>query len=123
MRGRLLYLVRHGEADSEDELTDRGVRQAELVGRRLRDLPFEAIHHSTQPRAVATAKIIAGFLPGVPVVGSDLLRECIPSVPDPAVLTPSQVTFFASWSEEELAEQGPAQAAAAVKRFAGVDGG
>lgn len=46
MTGRLLYLVRHGESDDAGELTDLGRRQADLLGVRLRAVPFAAIHHS-----------------------------------------------------------------------------
>jgi probable phosphoglycerate mutase len=61
-----LYLVRHGEKGSDGGLSDRGRAQAERVGRRLRDVPFAAIHHGPAARAVETASIVAGHLPGVP---------------------------------------------------------
>jgi len=127
---RLLYLVRHAvhEKDPDSEaadgnengvLTEVGVRQAKLLGERLREVPFEAVHHSSLRRAAQTAELLAEFLPGVPVRPSDLLRECIPMVPERHLLTPPQVEFFDGWPQAIL-DHGRAQAAAAVERFAGV---
>ncbi len=48
---RYLYLVRHGEAlPDESELAEGGRRQATLLGERLRDVPFAAVHHGPLPR-------------------------------------------------------------------------
>jgi probable phosphoglycerate mutase len=90
MARRILYLVRHGQYTSttphpeepDGALTDIGRQQAELVGRRLSQIPINKIHYSTLQRTRETAEIIAGQIPGVPVQPSDLLRECIPSVPE-----------------------------------------
>ena len=125
MANRLLYLARHGEyeathgADPEDgELTEIGRQQSELLGRRLEGMPFSAVHHSPLRRAVQTAQIVAEHLPGVPLLASELLEECIPAVPDRQWLTLSQAEFFAHLSAQVVAA-GPGQAAAAIQAHAG----
>ncbi|CAM5239604.1 hypothetical protein SCHAM137S_05268 [Streptomyces chartreusis] len=48
---RYLYLVRHGQAlPDESELAEGRRRQATLLGERLRDVPFAAVHHGPLPR-------------------------------------------------------------------------
>lgn len=89
MSQRILYLVRHGQTDSETEppdalgngLTALGRKQARLAARRLSSLPIAVIHHSTLRRAAETADIIAAKFPGVPLRPARLLWECVPSVP------------------------------------------
>jgi broad specificity phosphatase PhoE len=113
-----LYLVRHGEAVPHDgPLSDAGEQQARLTGRRLKDVPFSAIHHGPLPRAAQTAALIAACLPGVPVSASDLAGDYLPSVPDPADLPPSFAQFVAGFPAAERAD-GPKLAAAAIERFA-----
>ena len=47
-----LYLVRHGEAVPHDgPLSPAGEQQAQLTGRRLKDVPLSVIHHGPLPRA------------------------------------------------------------------------
>ena len=59
MTTRYLYLVRHAEAlPDESGLTESGQRQAVLLGRRLRDVPFAGIYHGPLPRAAQTAGLI-----------------------------------------------------------------
>ncbi|MBW6435917.1 histidine phosphatase family protein [Actinoplanes hulinensis] len=58
-----LYLVRHGLADDDGDLSPLGSEQADRAGRRLSAVTFDAIHHSALPRAAATAQIIAGHVP------------------------------------------------------------
>jgi serine/threonine-protein phosphatase PGAM5 len=125
MANRLLYLARHGEsqpgqaANPEDgELTAIGRQQSELLGKRLQGIPFAAIHHSPWIRAVQTAAIVAEHLPGIPLLPSDLLQECVPAVPDRQRLTPSQAEFFDHLPKQKVAA-GPAQAAAAIQAYAG----
>ncbi|MBO7152699.1 MAG: histidine phosphatase family protein [Lentisphaeria bacterium] len=65
-----VYMVRHGETEanvidmiqgqSDVPLNERGVAQAELVGARLRNKPFDAIYSSDLSRAAVTARAIAG---------------------------------------------------------------
>jgi probable phosphoglycerate mutase len=67
-----LYLVRHGEQDSASDhapdggLSQLGREQADRLGRRLRQVPFSAIHHSPLTRAAQTADVVAGHLQAVP---------------------------------------------------------
>lgn len=67
-----LYLVRHGEQDrasghaADGGLSRLGRAQADRLGRRLRTVPFSAIHHSPLDRAAQTADIVARHLPQVP---------------------------------------------------------
>ena len=65
-----VYIVRHGETDAnlynmiqgqtDVPLNESGLKQAELVGRRLRNFPFDVIYSSDLSRALITAKSIAG---------------------------------------------------------------
>ncbi|MFC0533424.1 histidine phosphatase family protein [Phytohabitans kaempferiae] len=83
-----LYLVRHGEQDpapghaADGGLSHLGREQADRLGRRLRKVPFSAIHHSPLARAAQTADIVAGHLPHVPRHDCDHLadRTPVPSV-------------------------------------------
>ncbi|MCX7970758.1 MAG: histidine phosphatase family protein, partial [Negativicutes bacterium] len=64
-----LILVRHGETEwnrqmlfqgaTDTDLSAKGLRQAELVGRRLAAEPFTAVYNSDLKRAVLTATAIA----------------------------------------------------------------
>lgn len=89
MGKRILYLVRHAQYASEttppDEpdgsLTLLGQDQAHLLAERFKDLPVRLIHTSTLKRAMQTADILARSLPEAALRPTDLLRECIPSVP------------------------------------------
>lgn len=87
MPTRTIYLVRHGQylaADAEGSsgecLTKLGRQQAARIGRRLREVNFDAMYNSTMPRAVETADIIAEFLPQVRRTATPTLREGLPSV-------------------------------------------
>jgi len=124
MGTRLLYLVRHGQyadggTDVDDgPLTEVGIEQSTVVGARLAGTRFAAIHHSTMERATQSASLIAAQLPGVPVHGSDLLRDFLPTGPDPTTMPAAHLEFLAAFPAEALAE-GPPRAAAALERFAG----
>jgi serine/threonine-protein phosphatase PGAM5 len=125
MANRLLYLARHGESEAtqaanpqDGELTAIGRQQSELLGRRLQGIPFAAIHHSPWARAVQTAEIVGEHLPGIPLLSSDLLQECIPALPDRQRLTPRQAEFFDHLPKQQIAA-GPDQAAAAIKAYSG----
>jgi probable phosphoglycerate mutase len=79
-----LYLVRHGETvdnvcqimqgQSQGQLTENGIRQAETVRDKLRDVSFAAIIASDLKRSVDTARIIAEPH-GQEVIQTPLLRE------------------------------------------------
>ncbi len=117
MTSRFLYLVRHGAATAEGELSEAGGQQARLTGQRLKGRPFSAIHHSPVQRAAQTAALIAEYLPSVPVLASDLLADFIPSSPDPSSLPPSFARLVTQYSITERNE-GPALAMAAAQRYA-----
>ncbi|MDX1994789.1 MAG: histidine phosphatase family protein [bacterium] len=85
MSQRILYLVRHGQYNlrqhDQGELTPLGEAQSHCTAQALQDLPFGTMHVSTVRRAVQTAEIIAQALPGISLVPTDRLRECVPSMP------------------------------------------
>lgn len=85
MPHRYLYLLRHGQYQTvkrdDGTLTERGIQQAQVTAETLKDIPFSAIHHSTIIRAQQTAEIIAELHPNAPLCPTDLLRECVPSIP------------------------------------------
>jgi len=79
-----LYLVRHGEQDpTQDHASDGGLsqlgrKQADHLGRRLRAVPFTAVHHSPLARAVQTADVVARHLPQVPRHACDYVADRTP---------------------------------------------
>jgi probable phosphoglycerate mutase len=79
-----LYLVRHGEQDpASDHAPDGGLspvgrEQADRLGRRLRSVPFSAIHHSPLVRASQTADIAAVRLPRVPRHACEFVADRTP---------------------------------------------
>jgi serine/threonine-protein phosphatase PGAM5 len=79
-----LYLVRHGgQGRASGDAPGRGLsqlgrQQADRLGRRLRAVPFSAIHHSPLARAAQTADIIAGHLPQVPRHACDVITDRTP---------------------------------------------
>lgn len=79
-----ILLVRHGETlwnqqgrmqgQHDSPLTELGVRQARLLGRRLKDVPFTALYSSDLGRAYRTAQSIADET-GHDIVADTRLRE------------------------------------------------
>ena len=122
MASRFLYLVRHGEAAEGGGLSDTGQDQARRTGERLRNLPVTRIHHGPLPRAAQTARLIAGWLPGVPLAESAVAGDYIPADLDPAGLPPSYAQLVGSFTVTERAA-GAALAQAAIEQFAGVPAG
>ncbi|MFD9209479.1 histidine phosphatase family protein [Streptomyces sioyaensis] len=124
---RYLYIVRHGEASpDESELTEGGRRQATLLGQRLRGIPFAAVHHSPQPRAGQTARLIGDQLENVPLHVSEVAGDYVPYMPGrgelPAESADFYLRFLAGVTAEER-EQGPVLARQALDLFTGpVDG-
>jgi broad specificity phosphatase PhoE len=124
---RYLYLARHGEAlPDESGLTQAGREQATLLGRRLRDIPFTAVHHGPLPRAAQTARLIHGRLKNVPLLVSDVAGDYVPYVPPRNELPPESadyyLRFLADTTDDER-EQGAALALQALDQFTGpVDG-
>lgn len=120
---RYLYLVRHGEAlPDESGLTEAGRRQAALLGRRLRGIPFTAVHHGPLPRAEQTARLIADQLQSVPLHASEVAGDYVPYLPEKEELPPESADFYlrflAGAGEEERAH-GPALARQALDLFTG----
>lgn len=82
-----LYFVRHGETElnvsgcynfPDTPLTEQGVRQAEFVGERARNLSFERIISSPNLRAHETAQRISLAKDGMPITLSPLFQEFYP---------------------------------------------
>jgi probable phosphoglycerate mutase len=117
MGARHLYLARHGAADAFGELTDVGRRQSGLLGERLAHVPVDAVWHSPLPRAAASARELARYLPGVPVAEAAELVDHVPYVPAPAETPRSWVGFFDGYDDAEAAS-GRRTADALVARFA-----
>jgi serine/threonine-protein phosphatase PGAM5 len=116
MASRFLYLMRHGEAAEDGELTARGEEQARLAGERLRSVPLTGIRHSPQSRAVRTAQIVASCVPGVSPAASELLDDYIPSDPDLTELPASFGRLVSAYSPAERMA-GARLARSAVERF------
>jgi serine/threonine-protein phosphatase PGAM5 len=106
MAKRHLYIVRHGQYEaqptqpdepSDGPLTTMGQEQARITAQRLHEFPIHVIHYSPLQRATETAHVIAAQFPDVPLQSSDLLRECIPTVPPAyeALFTPIPAQFIA----------------------------
>ncbi|WDM15680.1 histidine phosphatase family protein [Streptomyces lavenduligriseus] len=120
---RYLYLVRHGEAlPDESGLTERGRRQATLLGRRLRDVPFTAVHHGPLPRAEQTARLIGDQMEGVPLRVSEAAGDYVPYLPDKDELPAESADFclrFLDGATDEERKRGPALARRALELFTG----
>ncbi|WP_406364520.1 histidine phosphatase family protein [Streptomyces sp. NBC_00645] len=120
---RYLYLVRHGEASPDESgLTEGGRQQATLLGRRLRDIPFAAVHHGPLPRAEQTARLMGDQLKNVPLNVSEVAGDYIPYMPVrdelPAESADYFLNFLADTTDEER-EHGPVLARRALGLFTG----
>ncbi|MET8349684.1 MULTISPECIES: histidine phosphatase family protein [unclassified Micromonospora] len=121
---RLLYIARHAEQEDaatespEAGLSERGRRQARLLGERLRGRSFAAVHHGPLRRAAETAELVAASLPGVPVYASELAGDHLPHDTDAADLPPAYARFLGQFSAAERVD-GPRVTAAAVRRWTG----
>lgn len=121
MARTLVYLVRHGEQGrSHDGLSELGRAQSHLLGDRLREVPFAALHHSPLPRAVETAAILSGHLPGVPVHACDFVADRTP-MPSAGDEVPERYAGFLTSVPWEERDDGAARLQAAVK-YLGVTG-
>lgn len=79
-----VILIRHGQTEwnkqrrmqghSDSPLTEKGVRQAELLGNRLAQMKFDALYCSDSGRAHHTARCVAEAT-GQPVIVEPGLRE------------------------------------------------
>lgn len=78
------YIVRHGQTvfnveritqgHSDSPLTQEGIKQAQLLGERLRDVNFDAVFSSDSLRAQRTAEFIISAR-NIPIISTELLRE------------------------------------------------
>lgn len=117
MTTRHLYIARHGEADAFGGLTETGRRQADLLGRRLADIPMDSVWHSPLPRAAESAHAIARHLPSARVAEAPELIDNIPYVPPRAETPSSWIPFFDGYDAAE-AEAGHRLAQRTLDRFA-----
>lgn len=123
-RTRLLYLARHAEPTPDGSgLTDRGRRQAELLGERLVGLRADQVMHGPLPRARETARLVAAArAESTPLREMAAAGDYVPAMPAPGdVPDPwaAGVHGFLSGVTDQEAAEGTALAAEAVARFAG----
>ncbi|MGW7640899.1 histidine phosphatase family protein [Streptomyces decoyicus] len=124
---RYLYLARHGEASSgESGLTEDGCQQAVLLGHRLQDIPFAAVHHGPLPQAEQTARLINDQLKNVPLHPSEAAGDYVPYMRERDELPAESADFFVRFLDGATAEErehGPVLARQALDLFTGpVDG-
>jgi broad specificity phosphatase PhoE len=82
----LIFLVRHAEStwnrqkkiqgQKDPPLSTYGKREAKLVGKRFRELPFDAVYSSPQRRALETARSIVGKKAEISI-DEDLREICL----------------------------------------------
>lgn len=121
---RYLYLVRHAEAlPDESGLTERGRRQAVLLGGRLAHVPFSTVHHGPLQRTAQTAHIVAEQLTlDTPIECSEAAGDYVPHVPQrkelPAESADVLLHFLQQATPDEL-KRGPELARLALEHFTG----
>ncbi|MFE3034491.1 histidine phosphatase family protein [Streptomyces canus] len=125
---RYLYLARHGDAlPDESALSQAGRQQATLLGRRLQDIPFTAVHHGPLPRATQTAQLIHAQLKNVPLLASEVAGDYVPYVPPKNELPPESADFYLRFladPTDDERKEGAALALQALDLFTGpVPGG
>lgn len=84
MKHTQLYLVRHGETiwnaekrmqgHLNSDLTNQGIKQAQLLGEKFASLPIDICYTSDSPRASKTADLVTQYLPLIPQT-DNRLRE------------------------------------------------
>jgi len=86
MTTRTLYMIRHGQYDTQEKspdggsLTDIGRQQAACAGKAVSRITVDKIHASTMTRAIETTNIIAQEL-AADYATYDVIREAIPTIP------------------------------------------
>ncbi|GGK40363.1 phosphoglycerate mutase [Pilimelia terevasa] len=125
MARTVLYLVRHGEpapSGADPGLSARGQRQARQLGRRLRGVPFAAVHHGPSARTRETADALLREAPELAAHACPLAadRTPWPFPAEAADLTPAHRRFLAGVPERER-DEGAAGLRAAVDRLGRVD--
>ncbi|GAW79754.1 phosphoglycerate mutase [Plasmodium gonderi] len=89
-----IILVRHGQYERKNrndenskKLTKEGCKQAEITGKKLKDIlnnkKINVIYHSDLIRAKETAQIISKYFPNATLVNDPNLNEGTPYLPDP----------------------------------------
>ncbi|WP_406051615.1 histidine phosphatase family protein [Kribbella sp. NBC_00889] len=128
MATRYLYVVRHAEAlPDQSGLSEKGRRQAVLLGQRLQDVPFSSLHHSPLPRAAQTARLVQQELQSeVLLEDSEAAGDYVPYLPTQDELPADSADFLLRFLEQFTAaelESGAELARVALERFTGpVDG-
>jgi broad specificity phosphatase PhoE len=117
---RYLYLVRHGEALADESgLTESGRRQAVLIGKRLKGIPFSVVHHSPLARAAETASLIGQQLK-VSLQASEVVGDYVPYLPERDKLPADSADYLLGFLRQFTAEEhGPELARLAIERFTG----
>jgi len=109
---RNIILIRHGQYNLEGEedkdryLTELGLEQAMITGKRLAemDLPYTSISVSRMKRAVQTAHLIQQSLPNIPLLPEDsLLVEGEPVLEEPCDTWIPQVEYNVDGARIEAA--------------------
>lgn len=110
---RHLFLIRHGQynldgrTDKERVLTEKGVEQAKMTGKRLAALnfPYQLLARSTMTRAQQTADHILNQIKPLPVQDDRMLEEGAPCPPEPPNFgySPSSHEYFQDGSRIEAA--------------------
>lgn len=82
-----IYLIRHGESESDvkerydgdydDHLTEKGLKEAEIVANKLVDSGIRVIYSSDKIRAVETSDVLKDVLKCEVVISSDLGEQDI----------------------------------------------
>ncbi|MEV4741242.1 histidine phosphatase family protein [Streptomyces sp. NPDC049555] len=120
---RHLYLVRHGEAVSDESgLSEKGRRQADMAGRRLAKWPISVVHHGPLARAAETARLIGEHLRGAVVRADEAAGDYVPYFPGREELPADcadRLLDFLSHSTAEDRQHGPGLAQQALERFTG----
>ncbi|MEV0289480.1 MULTISPECIES: histidine phosphatase family protein [unclassified Kribbella] len=121
---RYLYLARHAEALPDGSgLTERGRRQAVLLGQRLQDVSFSTIHHGPLPRAAQTARLVHDQLhTAARLEVSEAAGDYVPHVPTKDELPADSADYLLSFVHQSTAEElerGPELGRLALERFTG----
>jgi broad specificity phosphatase PhoE len=121
---RYLYLARHGEALPDGSgLTERGRRQAVLLGRRLQDVPLSTVHHGPLPRAAETARLVKEQLKKTTQLEvSECAGDYVPYVPKKDELPDESADHLLAFLQQSTAEElrhGPELAQLALESFTG----
>ena len=82
-----IYIIRHGEStsdvkekydgDYDDHLTDKGLKEAEMIAKKLLDSKIQIIFSSSKIRAIETSKILKNAFKCKMVVTEDMNEQDI----------------------------------------------